>query len=1239
MKITLVALLLVLDLSTCFAQSGESFLIYNVELNRCLAWDYMERLTHCDPFSHRQLFRWISKNRILNTNTKTCLGAGSKSVGRKMQLLRCDDSDLQKWECHGDGLLGLKNETLYLSTDDSDYLQLSKDTGKRSKWTIHGTQNSICSRPYKEMYTIDGNAFGQPCNFPFLYKNTWYADCTTADKPNKRLWCATETDYSLKERWGYCPTRQNTYWVKHPLTNIYYQLNGRSTLTWYQARMSCQQQGAELLSVVEPHEHTFVAGLVQRSQGSLWIGLNMLDTSSGWQWTNGQPLRYLKWLSVIDTGYCQSPWIPYSGSCYLLHRVKKSWRDARETCLREGGDLISILNVEEQSFAITQLGYMKIDVLWIGFNDRKTQMFFEWSDQSSVQFVAWDVGEPTHSALHPEDCVLMRGEEGKWADEICEKKFGFICEKKTSSKASNNDTIVTNPGCQTGWSRYGYYCYTAGSETKTFDEAKQACKKAESHLVDISSRVENAFLVSLVGARPETHFWIGLSSQKDRHSFEWTNSKHVPFTHFNTGMPGRTQGCVAMITGIVAGVWDVLSCSNKEKYICKQKADGVVTTPAPPTTPSLTCPEEWSLIGTRDYCVKHFNVPMLQMKTWDEALNFCQELGGDLLSIQYESDIPWKQGGGYPSWIGYRMYDPLVGFVWSDGSPSSYQSWATDEPNNLNNMENCVEMRVSLWDDDGLWNDVNCNDKKDWYCQIRKGKTPKEVNISETVYNKTEDGWTEFKGSQYFVVKFSAMSMHEARAFCKRKHGDLVTINDEEERIFIWHKCKESYSSLIIGLLVDFDGTYQWMDGSPVVFEAWEANQPAFTNSDERCAKMTSSQGLWETINCGDEYNFVCKRSESPSVNSTVAPTPNPKGGCAPGWIHFKRKCYNVREETKTWMEARKHCRDLAFLTTQIRDTSVDLWIGFNNLANQRFKWTDGSGVSFTEWANGEPHSTPNWRSQFWTIYHYLDRKECVLLSNSNFGKWVATDCNSTNGFICNRDIGIPPTPPIQHPGHCPEQVEDSPMRWIPFKDSCYAFVTNMKSWSRAARICMTWGATLVSIRDEPEQTFIESNLLLLESYKEFWIGLLNNHKGNWFWLDRSVVDYTNWASESDYEDDYEGHSWNPDCALISATHKKWKKRNCEYTILPFICKTAKEVITTTETPHKGLEAHSTNTGLAVFLTIAILGIFGALAYVYHRKARHWLMPAFENPMYNNTDSDHADKDNKTLLGQIEIVE
>lgn len=37
--------------------------------------------------------------------------------------------------------------------------------------------------------------------------------------------------------------------------------------------------------------------MILKVRDSLWTGLNKLDVSSGWQWSNGQPLRYLKWSS------------------------------------------------------------------------------------------------------------------------------------------------------------------------------------------------------------------------------------------------------------------------------------------------------------------------------------------------------------------------------------------------------------------------------------------------------------------------------------------------------------------------------------------------------------------------------------------------------------------------------------------------------------------------------------------------------------------------------------------------------------------------------------------------------------------------------------------------------------------------------------------------------------------------------------------------------------------------------
>lgn len=59
-----------------------------------------------------------------------------------------------------------------------------------------------------------------------------------------------------------------------------------------------------------------------------------------------------------------------------------------------------------------------------------------------------------------------------------------------------------------------------------------------------------------------------------------------------------------MTTGMFAGLWDVVSCDNKEKYICKKVAEGVQMTTVPPTTPALSCPSGWDPAGKRNVCYK-----------------------------------------------------------------------------------------------------------------------------------------------------------------------------------------------------------------------------------------------------------------------------------------------------------------------------------------------------------------------------------------------------------------------------------------------------------------------------------------------------------------------------------------------------------------------------------------------------------------------------------------------------------
>lgn len=64
------------------------------------------------------------------------------------------------------------------------------------------------------------------------------------------------------------------------------------------------------------------------------------------------------WFIAPESGFCTAPWIPYNGHCFYLYRNEtKKWSDAQKACRKEGGDLVTIRNVEDQSFIISQLGY------------------------------------------------------------------------------------------------------------------------------------------------------------------------------------------------------------------------------------------------------------------------------------------------------------------------------------------------------------------------------------------------------------------------------------------------------------------------------------------------------------------------------------------------------------------------------------------------------------------------------------------------------------------------------------------------------------------------------------------------------------------------------------------------------------------------------------------------------------------------------------------------------------------
>uniref|UniRef100_A0AAQ5XYV6 Mannose receptor, C type 1b n=1 Tax=Amphiprion ocellaris TaxID=80972 RepID=A0AAQ5XYV6_AMPOC len=1185
MRVTCIVFVLLFQTLQCLASDDSPFQLINEATGFCLY--------HCSDI------RWTTGDRLLVPWRNKCLGAQGNSVGSDITLYDCDEtSELQKWECKNETVLALKGQKLYIELTGYNSAVLSKTIGPNNHLTISGMSSGACSRTYRERFTLEGNAFGKPCMFPFLYKDQWYSDCTTFDSSDKRLWCAVETKYE-HELWGYCPTNSKENWKKDITTGANYQLNTQSALTWSQADASCKQQSSSLLSITDPHEKAYITALLSAGGGGegykLWTGLT-LDLEHGWQWSNGRPYRYLNWDSghplsdpgqtcgIIDgavqyswqsskcnkklgyicysksvsappteaaeTGFCSAHWIPYNGHCFRLDRTEKTWSDAQKQCRKEGGDLVSIRNVEDQSFVISQLGYASTDELWIGLNDRKTEGLFDWSDHSTVSFTSWEYGKPA-VATDQRDCVLIRGESGNWADRACTEKHGFIC-MKTSASEPSGDEVDQNIGCKTGWKRHGSYCYFVGTQTKTFNEAKDNCKSSDSYLADVSTGVDNAFLVSLVGLRPEKHFWLGLSNQKNIDFFEWTNANSVKYTHWNAEMPGHQQGCVAMATGSFAGLWDVLPCTNKEKYICKHLAEGAVLTPIPPTVQSPKCADGWNSLLSRSFCYQMYS----EMKTWYEARDYCRAIGGDLLSIHSDAELKTLLHRHLTVWIGLSAPNPVTGYVWSDGSPLNFQHWEDGEPNNKNDVESCAEFKAYDWRAAaGSWNDVHCEKYNSYACQIQRGVTPKPPpDPIPPEYNTTSDGWLIWKGNQYYFNS-ETMAMEGARRFCQQRHGDLVTINSEAERLFLWKQISRKHRSSWIGLTVDLDRSFQWMDGSQVVFQRWEEGQPDFKNYDENCAVMTFYSGFWHDYNCGYEHGSICKRSDSLPANTTVAPTVPPKGGCPVPWKKFHSKCYNIiNNQNLTWGGAREKCQQMGgnlasissrhvqvFLMSQMANApTTDLWIGFHNLHNGRFLWTDGRPNSYVNLGleifrrRYEPflYQRDVFRRRY-ARFRYQRDKNCAVINTDpslGIGKWKPKSCNDTNGFVCLRNV-------VQSLPDSPEPT--IPTSYIKILNDSVKVVPQQMDWDAAKKNCDGDGANLASLRNEWMQVYVE--LLAFSLKAPLWIGLNKMQTNGYFrFVDGWHISHPYWGENEP--------STNRACVYVDVDGK-WKTADCNQTM------------------------------------------------------------------------------------------
>ncbi|XP_065837701.1 uncharacterized protein [Oscarella lobularis] len=132
-------------------------------------------------------------------------------------------------------------------------------------------------------------------------------------------------------------------------------------------------------------------------------------------------------------GSCPSGYSVFKNRrCYKYFSTSVTWSKARQQCLTDGGDLVSIANQEEYTYV--QNLYSSGEI-WLGLNDIAWESNFVWSDGSPVTFTKWDSTEPNDAgSWSGEDCAHTLGpyRSSLWNDLSCSKLKKFVCQVSTN---------------------------------------------------------------------------------------------------------------------------------------------------------------------------------------------------------------------------------------------------------------------------------------------------------------------------------------------------------------------------------------------------------------------------------------------------------------------------------------------------------------------------------------------------------------------------------------------------------------------------------------------------------------------------------------------------------------------------------------------------------------------------------------------------------------------------------------
>ncbi|KAG7499177.1 macrophage mannose receptor 1-like [Solea senegalensis] len=1037
-----------------------------------------------------------------------------------------------------------------------------------------------------------------------------------------------------------------------------YKVKADMRKSWAAARHDCVQEGGDLVSITSVEEEQYITGQMDQSWLDLWIGLSTLKCnkiscqvevgSSQFTWTDTAQLQYTNWAegeptvdaqsgscaaiikdSSDDFGkwrshqcryerpymckrplntICPAGWMSFAGSCYWMVsniHLLTTWYDAYTRCSDIGAHLLIINSQEEQFFINGKLpDFHQTDIpdIWIGLSDKDQDGVFKWVDKSPVQFSNYGPGWPRNTA-GLWDCgqIFTGNYEGKWETTNCFKSLGFVCEM--TGGQNPKPTPIPEYHCDHGYLLYGNFCYHFETEAmKNWHDAEDHCKGEQGHLTSLHSQEELSFLT----AHMPTEAWVGLNDIDVENKFVNTDGTPANFLPWGNNQPDNWQNnedCVQLrgMNHHEAGKINDDFCTSTKDYICK-KAKGQGPPPQPPTFGpgwNEKC-GSWMADPFNDYCYL-FNY--LSMRTWAEARADCVNQGGELASITDPYEQAFIQGviqsspTGITLWTGGHDSITEGGWEWTDGSPFRYIRWGAGNPDDYFG-EDCL----SIYINDGYWNDDDCEYKRGYICK-KKGNTPEPppphdgfmtalvcqgssavlhcahesvINIQSAFYGRRSDTiCPHLEGSGGSCTVDGVLPYY--RKMCDNRPFCFAYANVEEDPcpavskyLEIVYSCEQTVC--LHGLGVE-DGLV--------------------TDSQ---LSASSSLGVFTPDQARLKGNSCWMPSGNPTsswIQVNLGPIRKVTGiaiqGCPQNdyWI-TKFKIQHSMDGT-TWTD---YTADGEFFPgsvdrdtpdTQLLGTPVSakyvriLPLEFSGQAGLRFDIL-GCTPDYAITCDDKPNFT--FSTDKMTVHcpagcaktNYIVYGTTLYRGDSNICAAaihagvvlndIGGDCtllkvegqdfyagSTRNGITTRQFDGNYAVSYTFADG----ELRCSGPDWFEFGEFCYKPFGDKKTWHDARETCRSLGADLVSVLSMTEQSWLESYLFMATS--DVWTGLNDLFvPGMFFWSDQHMVSFTYWAPGEPNNHD----GFSEDCVEMLHQTGRWNDVSCAE-LNTYICKMPKD--------------------------------------------------------------------------------